>query len=129
MLPKMMENLPAGDDDGLAASLRLVDEADVYLGIYGHRYGHVPKSKTKSITHYEYERATARGIPRLIFIMHEDHRIKSADVDKGENAQRLEEFKAKLQQNHTVNFFKTPEELHALVASSLADVKKIFPVI
>ena len=63
MFPKMMEHLAAADDGGLAESMRLVDEADVYLGIFGHRYGHVPKGKTKAITHYEYERATAPASP------------------------------------------------------------------
>lgn len=43
MFPKMMEHLAAADDGGLAESMRLVDEADVYLDIFGHRYGHVPK--------------------------------------------------------------------------------------
>ena len=61
-----------------------MDEADIYLAILGHRYGHIPKGKTKSITHYEYERATQRGIPRLIFIMHEEHPVKARDVERGE---------------------------------------------
>ena len=86
MFPKMMEHLPAEDDAGLTASLHLVNEADVYLGIIGNRYGYVSKGKTKSITHYEYKRATERGIPRLIFIIHGDHLIKVADVETGETA-------------------------------------------
>ena len=60
MMPKMMEHLSAADDDGLDESLRLVEEADIYLGIFGHRYGSVPKGKTKSITHYEYGRNGTR---------------------------------------------------------------------
>ena len=62
MLPKMMEHLAAADDGGLAESMRLVDEADIYLAILGHRYGHIPKGTTKSITHYEYERATRAAV-------------------------------------------------------------------
>jgi hypothetical protein len=124
MFPKMMEHISATDDGGLSESLRLVEEADVYLGVFGHRYGIVPKGKTKSITHYEYDRATELNIPRLIFIMHEAHPVLAADVDKGENAQKLEDLKAKLKKDHTVNFFKSPAELHAMVASSLALSKK-----
>lgn len=33
MFPKMMEHLSAAADDGLTESLRLVEEADIYLGI------------------------------------------------------------------------------------------------
>lgn len=127
MFPKMMEHLPAADDGGLAASLRLVDEADIYLAILGHRYGHIPKGKTKSITHYEYDRATQRGIPRLIFIMHDDHPVKARDVDKGEASDKLEQFKAKLLNDHTVNFFKSPDDLSALVVNTLAAYRKKAP--
>jgi Domain of unknown function (DUF4062)/HEAT repeats len=124
LLPRMMEHLPASDDNGLAESMCLVDEADIYLAILGHRYGHVPKGKTKSITHYEYEQATRRGIPRLIFIMHDEHPVKARDVEKGEGSEKLEQFKAKLQKDHTVNFFKSPDDLCGLVVNSLAQLKK-----
>ena len=39
MFPKMMEHLPASDGDAIEESLRMVDEADVYLGIFACRYG------------------------------------------------------------------------------------------
>src|SRR6266516_5866072 len=71
MLPKMMEHLPANDDDAIKASLRLVDEADLYLGIFAYRYGHIPQGQKISITEMEYDRAVKRGIPRMIFIMHD----------------------------------------------------------
>ena len=120
MFPKMMEHLAAAEDGGLAESLRLVDESDIYLGIIGHRYGHIPKGKTKSITHYEYERASKRGIPRLIFIMHEDHPVKANDVERGKGGDKLEQFKGKLQKEHSVNFFKSPDDLRTLVLNTLA---------
>jgi Domain of unknown function (DUF4062)/HEAT repeats len=127
MLPRMMEHLPASDDNGLAESMRLVNEADIYLAIIAHRYGHVPKGKTKSITHYEYEQATGRGIPRLIFIMHDEHPVKACDVEKGDGSGKLEQFKEKLQRAHTVNFFRSPEHLRALVLSTLTQIKKEAP--
>lgn len=36
MFPKMMEHLPAGDADAIAESLRMVDEADIYVGVFAH---------------------------------------------------------------------------------------------
>lgn len=124
MFPKMMEHLAASDDGGLEESLKLVDEADVYVGVFAHRYGFVPKGKSKSITHYEYERATERGIPRLIFIMHDDHPLRASDVEKGDGAAKLEQLKQKLMREHTVNSFKSPEELRAQVINTLAAGKK-----
>lgn len=39
MFPLMMEYLPANDDEAVSVSLKMVDEADIYLGIFAHRYG------------------------------------------------------------------------------------------
>lgn len=124
MMPRMMEHLPASDNSGLAESLRLVDEADIYLAILGYRYGHVPKGKTKSITHYEYERAKKRGIPREIFIMHEDHPLRAGDVEKGKGSERLEQFKSKLKDIHSVNLFKSASELKTQVINTLTSLKE-----
>jgi hypothetical protein len=63
MLPVMMEHLPATDADAIAESLRLVDEADIYLSIFAYRYGYIPKGQSISITEMEYNRAIERGFP------------------------------------------------------------------
>jgi HEAT repeat protein len=117
--PRMMEHLPAADADAIRESLRLVDEADVYVGIIAHRYGYVPMPHNISITEMEYKRAVERRIPRLIFLMHDDHPVKLADVERGEGASLLEAFKLRLQTEQVVAFFKSPEDLRAQVIHSL----------
>ena len=57
MFPVMMEHLPAADADAIAESLRMVNEADIYLSIFAYRYGYVPKGHNISITEMEYNRA------------------------------------------------------------------------
>jgi hypothetical protein len=52
-VPSMMENWPAIDADGVRASLDKVDEAQVYIGIFGFRYGYVPTSSSTSVTEME----------------------------------------------------------------------------
>jgi len=121
MFPKMMEHLPAADADAIAESLRMVDEANIYLGVFAHRYGYVPKGYDISITEMEYNRAVERGIPRLLFLMHEDHPVKAADVEKGEGAVKLEQFKARLMTERVDNFYKSPADLRALVINSLSN--------
>src|ERR1044071_4179049 len=72
MFPKMMEHLPASDAEAISASLALVDDADIYVGVFAHRYGYVPKENNPqqiSITEMEYNRAVERGISRLIFLI------------------------------------------------------------
>src|SRR3989440_997579 len=124
MFPSMMEHLPASDSEAIAASLKMVDEADIYLGIFAHRYGYVPKGYDISITEMEYSRAVERGIPRLIFLMHEDHPIKAADVEKGEGAVKLEALKARLGTERVVNFFTSPADLRAHVINSLSQYRQ-----
>src|ERR1039457_3411358 len=79
--PVMMEHLPASDDDAICESMRMVDEAEIYLGILAFRYGYVPKSHAISVTEMEYNRAGERGIPRLMFVTDKDHPIRIEDVD------------------------------------------------
>jgi hypothetical protein len=39
--PIAMEHLPARDADAIRVSLEMVDEADIYIGIYAWRYGYI----------------------------------------------------------------------------------------
>src|ERR1051325_5364894 len=118
--PKMMEHLPAADADAIAESLRIVDEADIYLGVFAHRYGYVPKGHEISITEMEYNRAVERDIPRLIFLMRDDFPIPPKDVEKGEGAVRLDKLKERLRAERVVGFFGSPEDLRGQVIDSLS---------
>lgn len=120
MFPSMMERQPASDKDAIQFSLRLVDEADIYVGVYAHRYGYVPARHKISITEMEYRRAVKRKIPRLIFVMHKDHSVKAADVDRGAPAQKLAAFQQRVQSKNFVKFFKSPADLRAHVVAGLA---------
>lgn len=122
MFPIMMEHLPASDDEAIPASLKMVDESDIYLLILAHRYGYVSVSNNPaqiSVTEHEYNRAVERRIPILTFVMHDDHSVKAADVEKGEGAAKLEVFKNRALLKVT-NFFRTPAELRANVIDSLS---------
>ncbi len=121
--PKMMEHLPAVAADAIAESLRLVDDADIYLGVFAHRYGFIPAGHDKSITELEYERATERGIPRLIFVIDKEHAIRIDDIESGASRRKLERFKKRLLAAHVVNLFKSPTHLHAQVVSSLSRLR------
>ena len=68
---EMMEHLTALDTDAEDASLSMVDQADVYIGIFAYRYGYVPDGEEISITEMEYNRAVETDKPRLIFFIHD----------------------------------------------------------
>jgi tetratricopeptide (TPR) repeat protein len=121
--PVMMEHLPASDDDAIAASLRMVEEANVYVGILAHRYGTVPRGHDISITEMEYIHAGKCGIPRLIFAMHKDHPIRIEDVEMGEGAEKLKAFKERAKADKVLLFFKSVDELRGEVIDTLSRLR------
>ncbi len=122
--PKRMEDLPAVDADAIAASLALVDEATVYLGIFAYRYGHVPDGHDISITEMEYDRAVERDIHRLIFLMSDDHPIKPSDVERGEGSAKIDRLRSELEKERVVKYFDSPDALLADVIHALGDLKQ-----
>src|SRR5205823_8778659 len=62
MFPIMMEHLPASDAEAVPASLKMVDEAEIYLLILAHRYGYVPDANNPtriSVTEHRSEEHTS----------------------------------------------------------------------
>ena len=123
LFPEMMEHLPALDADAIKASIQMVDRAHLYVGLFAHRYGHIPKEHDISITQMEYERAVERGIPRLIFLIDEDAPVRLRDVDKGEKADKLNALKELLKEELVVSFFESPSDLRTKVVDSLHKAK------
>ena len=118
VFPLMMEHLPALDADAIQASLALVDEADIYIGVFAYRYGHQPAGHEISITEMEYNRAVQRGIPCFIFTMTDDHPIKREDVECGDGEKKLKYLKERL--NRVCASFRSPVDLRAHVIDTLA---------
>ena len=87
MFPRTIEQLGAMPIDAVAYSLDLVDKAEVYVGIFGYRYGFMPTDKQinpngVSITELEYRRALERDIPVLIFMMHDEHPLTPTQMER-----------------------------------------------
>jgi Domain of unknown function (DUF4062) len=120
--PIMMEHLPASDADAVQASLRMADEADIYVGILAHRYGYVPQGADRSITQMEYERAAERGIPRLMFLIHKDTPVLIDDVETGPAAEKLKAFKDRVSRDRVVHFFRSEDDLRAGLIQALGEL-------
>jgi tetratricopeptide (TPR) repeat protein len=115
----MMEHLPALNADAIDASLKMVAEADVYLGIFAYRYGYVPDGHEASITEMEYDRAVELNKPRLIFFIHEDHPVTGRDFETGPGATKLQTLKDRIGKARVAAFFRSPEDLRAHVIEAL----------
>ncbi len=95
--------------------LTVVQSCQLYVGVFGMRYGSVPDGHDKSMTHIEYDEAQRLGLPSLIYILNENHPIPAKDVETGTGADRLQGLKEQLKKRHTVSFFTTPEDLQARI--------------
>ena len=87
---EMMEDLPALDAHAIDVSLKMVEPADIYIGILGYRYSQPPQGHDISITEMEYDKAVELKKPVLSFFIHEGHPVTRKDVDTGSGAAKLE---------------------------------------
>jgi ATP-dependent DNA helicase RecG len=71
----LFEDLPASDRRADEVYLDEVDRCGVYVGIFGVEYG-FEDAEGVSPTEREFDRATLRGKPRLIYVKGEDDRIR-----------------------------------------------------
>ncbi|MET0646587.1 MAG: DUF4062 domain-containing protein [Pyrinomonadaceae bacterium] len=133
VFPIGMEQLPARDETGLAVSLEMVDQADIYIGVYALRYGWVPDGRDISITEIEFDRALARkaeGKLReiLVFTAHEEHPFTKRDVEADKVAQeKLDKLKARASAGRVRKEFKSAEELQRLILQALEAFKSRQP--
>jgi tetratricopeptide (TPR) repeat protein len=118
--PIAMEHFPAMGVGATEGSKRKLSEADVYVGIFAHRYGDIESGYVDSVTEIEFDYAGQRGIERLCFLVDPAYPWPHDTTDL-ENHEKLVAFKARVErtliraQFTDVNDFK--EKLtHALIS-------------
>jgi hypothetical protein len=118
-----METFGADDSPPKEYCLRRVQDSDMYVGIFGMRYGSIDEETGASITELEYRKAEEKRLPCLIYLMEEKHTlIRPEHVDTGPKAEKLQNLKRELSntsRGHMVGFFWSPENLAAQLAVDL----------
>jgi tetratricopeptide (TPR) repeat protein len=122
---EMMEHTTAEDRNAVEISLRMVEDADIYLGIFAHRYGTIPGGYDRSITEMEFDRAVDLGKPRLVFFIHKDHPLRIEDVETGPGAEKLKALKDRIGEQRVAAFFKSPEDIRSHVVEALNKFKDL----
>lgn len=122
MFPVMMEHLPASPADAVEVSLQMVEDADIFIGIYAQRYGYVPPDYSTSITEMEYDAAVKLGIPMLIFVSG-DSQVEQRSAEDSPALEQQGRFREKVLRQKVVNFFASPEELYAQILHSLSSFR------
>jgi hypothetical protein len=99
------------------ASIRMVRQSDVYVGIIGHRYGSiVPARPDLSYTELEFETATALGQPRLVFL------IEGQPVEH----RKQQRFRRRLEDDERLTIARvvTPADLEIGLFQALVELKE-----
>ena len=73
LVPIGMEFFEAMGVGATQGSLAKLDEADVYVGIFAHRYGYIEDDYDRSVTELEFDHAGERGLERLCFALDPKH--------------------------------------------------------
>jgi hypothetical protein len=111
----LFEDLPAGDRRADAVYLDEVDRCGVYVGVFGRDYGFEDASGI-SPTEREFDRATDKGKPRLIFVKGTDDKSrhpKMAALVRKAGAQLIRR-----------RFSETPELTGSLYASLVEHLER-----
>ena len=115
-----MEDYVATDERPLGTCLKDVSESDIYIGIFAWRYGFIPSGEKKSITELEYDGARKKKKPCFIFILDEDALWLPKLMDK--DLSKIENLRQKLQNEQTVSFFNSVDDLRAKLPASLKKI-------
>lgn len=123
-----MEDYIATDRRPLDTCLADVSSCDLYVGIVAYRYGFQPPDQDnpepRSITELEYERAGHKGVPRLLFVLHEDAEWPPARMDahtgQGDRGACVRRFRDRVCGECIVEFFSNPQQLATLVSIAVA---------
>jgi hypothetical protein len=107
-----IEYFGSRDESTHHASLDEVDRSQVYVGIFGGRYG-------SGITEAEYRRARERGLPCFIYFKDEANILADGRETDLKRADQLAALKEELRHLHTIITFPTPDDLAAKVTADL----------
>ena len=106
-----MEYFGARDESTLNTSLKELENADVYVGIFAGRYG-------SGITEQEYRRA--RDLRTRCLVYFKDAAELPPEFEETDSArERLRTLREELAARHTIGHFTTPDDLAAQVTADL----------
>ena len=116
---RMMEHLTANPETPTQVSTQLVNDADVYVGVFARRYGTIPPGEEISITEQELNAAESAGKPCLIFLSSAHHLWTDSDITTGAGAEKLMALRARLERDYTIKWFDSAQDLRAKVGEAL----------
>ncbi|MET0395297.1 MAG: DUF4062 domain-containing protein [Longimicrobiaceae bacterium] len=99
-----MEYFGSRPDAPAAYCARAAAESDVYVGLFGERYGSIDATSGLSFTHLEYEAARTAGVPCLVY-------LKGASDEEDTGEPPLRKLKEHLREELVASWFLDLEDL------------------
>jgi O-acetyl-ADP-ribose deacetylase (regulator of RNase III) len=109
-----MEHFGASADGQPPAKLIVeeVRKADVYVGVFGVRYGSVDPATGLSMTELEFREAETSKKPMLLYVMHQEAAVPVAHIETdADGLKKLAALKAHLAKQYVTYLFRTAEDL------------------
>lgn len=124
-IPAGMELFSAGDESQMVVIKRWIDESDIYLLIFGGRYGSIEAVSGKSYTHLEFEYAIEKNMPIFAVVIKDDaleNKVKANGtfVIELENQKLLQEFKNVVLKN-LVRFWEDIKDIKLAIHETISD--------
>ena len=114
----------ARDSEPADYCVSLVAQADVYVGVIGFRRGAAVRGdQGRSYTELEFDSATELGLPRLVFLIHEDAADQAGPTTDVSQAGLQREFRHRLQDaGVTTVWVRSPGDLELALLHALVEL-------
>jgi hypothetical protein len=119
LVPVAMEVFGARPQEPLEACLSEVASADLFVGIYARRYGHIPKHSQTSVTEAEFWHAAKLCKPIFCFVVDDRHPWPSEFVEAEPAQTHLRRLIGDIESMLVRDTFTTPDVLASRVATSV----------
>jgi hypothetical protein len=125
-----MADFAAIDQAPASVCIDKVKGSDVYIGIFGLRYGSPVRDQSEiSYTELEFNTATEMSIPRLVFLLDddsEDHGLPAKALIDRDYGDRQDAFLKRVRDaGLTLQPFRNPDDLKGLVERSLRELAEL----
>lgn len=114
-----MESFGARPTDPVSACTEEIEASELFVGMYAHRYGHIPEGSEISITELEFDRARNLWRSTFCFFVEEGYQWPVDMIEQGQGKDKLRKFKSKMEKLVIRDVFTTPDMLATRVASSV----------
>jgi TRAP transporter TAXI family solute receptor len=121
--PVEMGDFPVGTPPPAQVCREKIGTCDAYVALVGFRHGStLPGLRGKSYVEFEWDVASKRGLPILVFLLDEKAVVPYDSFHGRRFHRRQTRLRAQMEGKHHLRRFRTEQELHKLLSEALGDL-------